>query len=79
MLSEVMRDTIYKRVMEEGNALKAVSEEFGVDVRRVAAVVRLKEVEKQWVRDVSFSPFLCSGHFPLPILLVLFVNYERMI
>lgn len=51
MLSEPMRNIIYKKVMEEGSALKAVSEELGVDVRRVAAVVRLKEVEKQWVKD----------------------------
>lgn len=60
MLSEPMRNIIYKKVMEEGSALKAVSEELGVDVRRVAAVVRLKEVEKQWVKDVSIPspPFL---------------------
>lgn len=54
VLSEPMRDIIYKKVMEEGNALKAVSEEMGVDVRRVAAVVRLKQVEKRWISDVSF-------------------------
>lgn len=39
--------------MKRGEALKAVSAEMGVDVRRIAAVVRLKQLEKQWVQDVS--------------------------
>lgn len=57
VLSDGMRNIIYKKVMEEGNPMKSVSEEMGVDVRRVAAVVRLKQVEKQWLTDVSFPRF----------------------
>lgn len=34
--------------MRKGETIKAVSAELGVDIRRVAAVVRLKEVEKDW-------------------------------
>lgn len=35
--------------MRDGEPIKAVSAEFGIDIRRVAAVVRLKEVEKDWI------------------------------
>ncbi|KAI5463976.1 eukaryotic mitochondrial regulator protein-domain-containing protein [Mariannaea sp. PMI_226] len=51
VLDESMRDLIWDKVTVRGESLKAVSAEMGVDVRRVAAVVRLKEVEKRWVMD----------------------------
>ncbi|KAJ8119284.1 hypothetical protein O1611_g10642 [Lasiodiplodia mahajangana] len=35
--------------MRDGETIKAVSAEFGIDIRRVAAIVRLKEVEKDWI------------------------------
>lgn len=35
--------------MRNGETIKTVSAELGVDITRVAAVVRLKEVEKDWV------------------------------
>lgn len=63
VLSDEMRNIIHRKVMVEGNPMKSVSEEMGVDVRRVAAVVRLKEVEKQWAKDVS-SDFLFLELFP---------------
>jgi hypothetical protein len=53
VLSEDLREKIYELIVEQGLDLKAVSAAFGVDVRRVAAVVRLKSVEKEWIRDVS--------------------------
>lgn len=53
VLDEETRELIWDKVTQRGESLKAVSAEMGVDVRRVAAVVRLKEVEKQWVKDVS--------------------------
>ncbi|KAI0021423.1 eukaryotic mitochondrial regulator protein-domain-containing protein [Xylariomycetidae sp. FL0641] len=49
VLDESSRELIWSRVMQNGESIKAVSAEFGVDIRRVAAVVRLKEVEKDWV------------------------------
>ncbi|KAM0450556.1 hypothetical protein ACHAPV_004836 [Trichoderma viride] len=51
VLDEQTRELIWDKVIMRGEALKAVSAEMGVDVRRVAAVVRLKEVEKQWERE----------------------------
>ncbi|KAG5926912.1 hypothetical protein E4U42_002823 [Claviceps africana] len=51
VLDEGTRELIWDKVMTRGESLKAVSAEMGVDVRRIAAVVRLKEVERQWVKD----------------------------
>ena len=53
VLSEESREEIWRKVVQEGEAIKSVSANFGVDMRRVAAVVRLKEVEKAWEREVS--------------------------
>ena len=55
VLSEDSREEIWRKVVQQGEAIKSVSANFGVDMRRVAAVVRLKEVEKAWERDVSFN------------------------
>ncbi|KAF6839994.1 hypothetical protein CMUS01_04088 [Colletotrichum musicola] len=49
VLSEDLRNEVYRRVKEQNHSMKAVSSDLGIDVRRVAAVVRMKEVEKQWV------------------------------
>ncbi|KAM0415911.1 hypothetical protein ACHAPT_013122 [Fusarium lateritium] len=51
VLDDTTRELIYEKVTRRGESLKAVSAEMHIDVRRVAAVVRLKEVEKQWVAD----------------------------
>jgi hypothetical protein len=61
VLSEKAREMIWESVMVKGMPLKAVSAQFHVDVRRVAAVVRMKEIEKKWEREVSLFagvPFL---------------------
>ena len=47
VLDEAAREMIWRRVVQNKDPLKAVSAELGVDVRRVGAVVRLKELEKQ--------------------------------
>jgi hypothetical protein len=54
VLSEDSREEIWRKVVQEGEAIKSVSANMGIDMRRVAAVVRLKEVEKAWEREVSF-------------------------
>lgn len=66
VLDEQTRELIWEKITKRGESLKAISAEMGVDVRRVAAVVRLKEVEKQWVTDVSgdFLPFLLFACMP---------------
>ncbi|KAK8073897.1 hypothetical protein PG994_004796 [Apiospora phragmitis] len=49
VLDEQARELIWEKVMKKGETLKAVSAELGVDLARVAAIVRLKEVEKDWI------------------------------
>jgi len=56
VLSEESRELIWRKVMRQGETIKAVSAEYGIDIRRVAAVVRLKEVEKDWLAKVSPFP-----------------------
>lgn len=53
VLSEELRERIYEMVALDNFDLKSVSAVFGVDIRRVAAVVRLKTIEKQWEQEVS--------------------------
>lgn len=53
VLSEELRETIWQQVVARGLDIGTVSAAFGVDTRRVAAVVRLKTIEKQWQQDVS--------------------------
>ena len=54
-----LRDEIYRRV-KEGLPVRAVSQSLGVDMNRVGAVVRLKEVELDWIDKVSFIHFLVA-------------------
>jgi len=60
VLSEELKDSVWKRVMEDGKSVRDVSAVLGVEMRRVAAVVRLKAVEKEWEKQVceptSLSP-----------------------
>jgi hypothetical protein len=62
ILSEELRNEIYRRVVDRKQSVRAVSVDLGVDMRRVAAVVRLVELEKRWKQQVcmlSFSRRLC--------------------
>jgi hypothetical protein len=61
VLSEAMRDKIWEEIMREGKSVRDVSAALGVEMARVGAVVRLKEIEKEWVRIVS-STIICSFH-----------------
>ncbi|KAK3298134.1 eukaryotic mitochondrial regulator protein-domain-containing protein [Chaetomium fimeti] len=51
VLSVRARNMIWEAIMVKGMPLKAVSAEFHVDMRRVAAVVRMMEIEKKWERE----------------------------
>ena len=53
VLSEELRRQLYELVVEQGLDVKSVSASLGVDIRRVAAVVRLESLERQWVDEVS--------------------------
>lgn len=55
ILSEDLRNEIYERVAVRKKTVREVSVEMGVDMRRVAAVVRLVEMEKRWRNEVCFS------------------------
>lgn len=52
VLAEQSRELIWERFMKQGEPVKTISAEFGVDQRRVVAVVRMKEVEKDWIAKV---------------------------
>lgn len=54
ILSEELREDIWKRIMQDGQSVREVSATLKVEMRRVGAVVRLKEIEKEWLRIVSF-------------------------
>lgn len=55
VLSERLREAIYHDVVEEAKSITATSIKWNIDMRRVAAVVRLKTVEKQWIQEVRFD------------------------
>ncbi|RDW66803.1 hypothetical protein BP5796_09552 [Coleophoma crateriformis] len=49
VLSEEFREEIWRRIMKDGMSVREVSATTGVEMRRVGAVVRLKEMEKAWL------------------------------
>jgi hypothetical protein len=55
ILSEELSNEIYKRVVEQKKSVRSVSVEMRVDMRRVGAVVRLKELEKRMNNEVCLS------------------------
>jgi hypothetical protein len=67
VLSEEFREELYRQIVVKKMDLQGVSAAYGVDMRRVAAVVRLKTVEKQWIEEVSLT-IHPSTHHPVPLL-----------
>lgn len=55
VLSEELKDAIWKRVMEDWKSVRDTSAVLNVEMKRVAAVVRLKAVEKEWEKQVCDS------------------------
>ncbi|KAL9576902.1 MAG: hypothetical protein Q9212_006733 [Teloschistes hypoglaucus] len=51
VLSEELRDEIYRRITEETKSVRRVSAELGVEMNRVGAVFRLKTIEHQWRQE----------------------------
>jgi hypothetical protein len=56
VLSEALREALYQRVKKDGVTVSLASVEFGVSNERVGAVVRLKQMEKEWIAQVR-KPF----------------------
>ena len=52
ILSDELRDEVYKRIAVDQKSVRDVSAALGVEMKRVAAVVRLKTIEKQWEQEV---------------------------
>ncbi|KAL8945732.1 MAG: hypothetical protein Q9222_007773, partial [Ikaeria aurantiellina] len=51
VLSEELRNEIYRRISEEDKSVRTVSAELGVEMQRVGAVFRLKTIENQWIQE----------------------------
>ncbi|EKV12604.1 Ribosomal protein S35, mitochondrial [Penicillium digitatum] len=47
ILSEELRNEVYNRVVEQNKSPRVVSVELGIDMKRIAAVVRLVELERR--------------------------------
>ncbi|TGZ84379.1 hypothetical protein EX30DRAFT_338911 [Ascodesmis nigricans] len=59
VLSDEFREAIWESVVEKGRSVRQTSMMFGVSLERVAAVVRLKAVEKKWVeKEKPLATFL---------------------
>lgn len=58
VLSEELRELIWSRIMQDARSVREVSAELGVEMSRVGAVVRLKEIEKEWERVVCLQSFI---------------------
>ncbi|KAI9832134.1 MAG: hypothetical protein M1819_004485 [Sarea resinae] len=56
ILSDELREEIYRRVAVVGKSVKVVSAELGVEMNRVGAVVRLKTIEKDWEKKGKKFP-----------------------
>jgi len=63
VLSDEMKEKIWEAIMVEGFSVRDASTEFGVEMSRIGAVVRLKEIEKEWNRIVSCHCFTFPPKF----------------
>lgn len=68
ILSEELRNEIYQQVVVRKKSIRAVSAEMGVDMRRVAAVCRLVEIENRWRQQGKplALPYARSVHEMIP-------------
>ncbi|KAL9078291.1 MAG: hypothetical protein Q9157_002778, partial [Trypethelium eluteriae] len=51
VLSVELRDEIFRRVKDGGLDVRTVSAQLGVAIERVGAVVRLKTIEEEWIKQ----------------------------
>ncbi|KAL7271135.1 3'-phosphoadenosine 5'-phosphosulfate sulfotransferase [Rhizina undulata] len=51
VLSEELSEEVYRRVAEQKKSVRTVSAELSISLERVAAVVRLKTIEKKWKEE----------------------------
>ncbi|KAF8457536.1 eukaryotic mitochondrial regulator protein-domain-containing protein [Terfezia claveryi] len=69
VVSDELANEVYSRVVEGGKSVRMVSAELNVSLQRVAAIVRLKTIEKRWEKEGKpIKPFLTKTiHGMLPI------------
>ncbi|TID20491.1 eukaryotic mitochondrial regulator protein-domain-containing protein [Venturia nashicola] len=51
VLSEQFRETIYLKAVNDKMSVRTISAESGVTMERVAAVIRMKQMERDWVQQ----------------------------
>ncbi|KAL8790105.1 MAG: hypothetical protein Q9213_000807 [Squamulea squamosa] len=68
VLSEELRDEIYRRINKEHKSVRTVSSELGVEMQRVGAVFRLKTIENQWIQEGKMlaTPYARAVNAMLP-------------
>lgn len=52
VLSNELRDEVWYRHSELKKSVRVISAELGIEMRRVGAVIRLKAVELEWIKEV---------------------------
>ncbi|EXJ80385.1 hypothetical protein A1O1_08529 [Capronia coronata CBS 617.96] len=69
ILSDELREEIWKRVKVDGKSVRQVSVEMSIDMRRVAAVVRLVEVERRMASEGQplAIPYAKAIHSMVPV------------
>ena len=60
VLSEELRDEIFRRWKEDGKTVRQISADLQVEMRRVGAVLRLKSVEEEWKNKVCHFFSRCT-------------------
>lgn len=53
VVSDELASEVYLRVVESGKSVRMVSAELNISLDRVAAIVRLKTIEKRWEKEVG--------------------------
>lgn len=71
ILSEELRNEVYKRVVTQKKSVRVVSVELGIDMKRIAAVVRLVELETRQRKQVRLFSVLLAFFFPLSLFFLL--------
>ncbi|KAH8701798.1 eukaryotic mitochondrial regulator protein-domain-containing protein [Talaromyces proteolyticus] len=69
ILSEELRNEIHRRVVKQKKGVRAVSVELQVEMRRIAAAVRLVELEKRMTKEGKFMaiPYARAIHEMVPV------------
>ena len=57
VLSDELKEIVYDRVVNKKRTIRGVSAELSISLERVAAVVRLKTIEKNMIKEVCGSGF----------------------